>query len=37
MLLDAILENPDSIWISSSAEKVDYLSSRGIPLDDART
>jgi hypothetical protein len=35
MLLDAILENPDSIWMSSSAEKVDYLSSRGISLDDA--
>jgi hypothetical protein len=35
MLLDAILENPDSIWMSSSAEKVDYLSSRGIPTDDA--
>jgi hypothetical protein len=35
MLLDAILENPESIWMSSSAEKVDYLSSRGIPLDDA--
>jgi hypothetical protein len=35
MLLDAILENPESIWMSSSAEKVDYFSSRGIPLDDA--
>src|SRR5207247_2152768 len=35
MLLDAILENSESIWMSSSAEKVEYLSSRGIPLDDA--
>ena len=35
MLLDAILENPESIWMSSSAEKVDYLSSWGIALDDA--
>jgi len=35
MLLDAILENPEAIWMSSSAEKVDYLSSGGIPLDDA--
>jgi hypothetical protein len=35
MLLDAILENPESIWMSSSVEKVDYLSSRGLPLDDA--
>ena len=35
MLLDAILENPESIWMSSSAEKVDYLSSRGISTDDA--
>jgi hypothetical protein len=35
MLLDAILKNPESIWMSSSAEKVEYLSSRGIPLDDA--
>jgi hypothetical protein len=35
MLLDAILENPESIWMSSSSEKVDYLLSRGIPLDDA--
>ena len=29
MVLDAILENPDIIWMSSSAEKVEYLSSRG--------
>jgi hypothetical protein len=29
MLLDAILENFESIWMSSSAEKVEYLSSRG--------
>src|SRR5262245_3302558 len=35
MLLDAILENPDSIWLSSSAEKVDYLSSRGIAIENA--
>jgi hypothetical protein len=35
MLLDAILENPETIWMSSSTEKVDYFSSRGIPLDDA--
>ena len=35
MLLDAILENPESLWMSSSAEKVDYLSRRSIPLDDA--
>jgi len=35
MLLDAILENPESNWMSSSVEKVDYFSSRGIPLDDA--
>jgi hypothetical protein len=35
MLLDAILENFESIWMSSSAEKVEYLSSRGVPLDDA--
>src|SRR2546425_2099597 len=35
MLLDAILENPESIWMSSSAEKVDYLSSCGISTDDA--
>jgi hypothetical protein len=35
MLLDAILENPENIWMSSSAEKVEYLSSRGISLDDA--
>src|SRR4026207_1776407 len=35
MLLDAMMANPESIWMSSSVEKVDYLSSRGIPLDDA--
>lgn len=35
MLLDAILENPDSIWMSSSAEKVDYLSSHGIAIENA--
>src|SRR6266516_1656507 len=26
MLLDAILENPDRVWISARAEKVDYFS-----------
>jgi hypothetical protein len=35
MLLDATLENPDSIWMSSSAEKIDYLSSRGIAIENA--
>jgi hypothetical protein len=35
MLLDAILENPESIWMSSSDEKADYLLSRGIAVDDA--
>ena len=35
MLLDAILENPESIWMSSSAEKLGYLASRGISADDA--
>jgi len=35
MLLDAILENPDSIWMSSPAEKIDYLSSRGIAAENA--
>ena len=35
MLLDAILENPESIWMSSSAEKIDYLSSRGIAAENA--
>jgi hypothetical protein len=35
MLLDAILQNRESSWMSSSTEKVDYLSSRGISLDDA--
>ena len=34
MLLDAILENPESIWMSSSAEKVDYFLSHGISADD---
>jgi hypothetical protein len=34
MLLDAILENPDSIWMSSSTEKLGYLASRGISADD---
>lgn len=35
MLLDAILENPERIWMSAPAEKIDYFSSRGIPTDDA--
>jgi hypothetical protein len=35
MLLDAILENPDSIWMSSPAEKTDYMSSRGMAAADA--
>ncbi len=30
MLLDAILENPESVWMSSSTEKLGYLASRGI-------
>ena len=30
MLLDAILENPDSVWISARAEKIHYFSGRGI-------
>src|SRR5919112_1252521 len=30
MLLDAILENPESIWMSSRADKVNYFSTRGI-------
>ena len=34
MLLDAILENPDSVWMSARAEKVDYFSGRGIASDD---
>jgi hypothetical protein len=35
MLLDAILENPESIWMSSSTEKLGYLASREISADDA--
>ncbi len=35
MLLDAILENPESIWMSSPAERIGYLASRGISADDA--
>ena len=35
MLLDAILENPESIWMSASTEKLGYLASRGISADDA--
>ena len=34
MLLDAILENPESIWMSSRAVKVDHFSRRGIATDD---
>ena len=34
MLLDAILENPDSVWMSARAEKVDYFSGRGIASND---
>jgi hypothetical protein len=34
MLLDAILKNPDSVWISARAEKIDYFSGRGIASDD---
>src|SRR5918995_5525125 len=34
MLLDAILENPESIWMSSPAEKIEYFSSRGISPED---
>jgi hypothetical protein len=33
MLLDAILAHPESIWLSSSAEKVERFSTRGVPLD----
>ena len=35
MLLDAILENPESIWMSSSTEKLGYLAGRGVSADDA--
>jgi hypothetical protein len=34
MLLDAVLLNLDSVWLSSRAEKVDYFSQRGIATDD---
>ena len=34
MLLDAILENPESVWMSSRAERIDYFSSRRISADD---
>ena len=34
VLLDAILENPESVWMSSRAEKMDYFSRRGIATDD---
>src|SRR5918995_4535563 len=34
MLLDAILENADSIWMSSRADKVDHFLRRGIATDD---
>ena len=32
MLLDSILENPESVWMSSHAEKIDYFAGRGIPV-----
>jgi hypothetical protein len=34
MLLDAVLLNLDSVWMSSRAERVDYFSKRGIAVDD---
>jgi hypothetical protein len=34
MLLDAMLAHPESIWLSSSSEKVEHFSSLEIPLDD---
>jgi hypothetical protein len=34
MLLDAVLQNPDSVWMSSRAEKMDYFSKRGIATND---
>jgi hypothetical protein len=34
MLLDAIQQNLDSVWMSSRGEKVDYFSKRGIASDD---
>ena len=33
MLLDAILENPDSLWMSARPEKLAYFSGRGISSD----
>src|SRR5262245_43853759 len=35
MLLDAILKNPENIWMSSPSEKIDYLLSRGITTENA--
>ena len=35
MLLDAILKNPESIWMMSPAEKIHYLSSLGITTENA--
>jgi hypothetical protein len=35
MLLDAILENPDWLWMSSAAEKINYLASREIAAENA--
>lgn len=34
MLLDAILAHPQSIWLASSAEKVEHFAGRGVPVDD---
>lgn len=34
MLLDAILAHPESIWLSSSDEKVEHFASRGVSVDD---
>src|ERR1700682_1316431 len=35
MLLDAILVNPESMWMSAATEQLGYLASRGISADDA--
>jgi hypothetical protein len=35
MLLDAILANPQSIWLSCASEKIYYLASRGIAAENA--
>jgi hypothetical protein len=34
MLLDAILAHPESIWLASSAEKVEHFAGRGVALED---